>query len=459
MGDVVEKISFLTYNQIQNIDLELISARGLKTNVTDYYLSRVSNAANKNGKYYISSKNQLGKIVVGNKIVSTCFDLDKSSIRPIIMLSKKGIPSNNGILKMTDDGLIEVEFGFYPQTFYDFSSLNLSFESLTNERFVYDFDKENKPIFCQVYKYRDERYIKIKVEPFDIELSNGHCYARGNEIYVKVEPIKWIVDMKNQIMISDKLIIPNIPIKMYDKIFKKRCFFLEKFLKMYFSKEIMQGLIEVKYITRKDYTTKYLSTYLERCKKKIDSGYFRNIFSNNNLFNEENQSSNNSNSKKALTERNENATIIQNVNQLYIEIIFNNRKYKLPLDTKIVLKFEQQDDVNIEYVDYTVITKYDSKIAEFNVYNAIRRAYLSLLLNLNMSEELKKYISFYDKYFRYINNESLISIKTIVNELAYIYYREVTSKNLNESLVNCKIENVRLDKGLDEKQYQKIMKK
>ena len=84
----------------------------------------------------------------------------------------------------------------------------------------------------------------------------------------------------------------------------------------------------------------------------------------------------------------------------------------------------------------------------FQINNALRRSYLNRLSRLNISEELKEYLKRYDKYMEYENIASIIDIKTIVDELAFIYYSEYTSKLNNMYFTEKPLVKVRLDKRL-----------
>lgn len=125
-------------------------------------------------------------------------------------------------LKRTDD-ILEVEYGEYPQSV---CPLYLSFilekeylDGLLKETGkIYTIDSEinheNDHQFKNYteYQFNGGKYIRfIGIRDAKNLLSDGNEVRKGKIYWVKVEPIKWLVDEKFNVAIMDKLIFSNVP--------------------------------------------------------------------------------------------------------------------------------------------------------------------------------------------------------------------------------------------------------
>lgn len=138
------------------------------------------------------------------------------------------------------------------------------------------------------------------------------------------------------------------------------------------------------------------------------------------------------------------------VDNKYIQVIFNGRLCSIPLDSYILSSIDQQDDTEIVIQNNYVVRDDEDSEKAFNINNALKRAYLTLLSKLNVDEKIKERLKRYDKYIEYKGNTSTISVKSMVDELAIIYYFEYTNKLKGMKLIEEDLDGVRLDKGLDE---------
>lgn len=138
------------------------------------------------------------------------------------------------------------------------------------------------------------------------------------------------------------------------------------------------------------------------------------------------------------------------VDNTYIQVIYNGRLCSIPLDSYILSTIKQQDDIEIVIENNHLVRDDEDNEKAFNINNALRRAYLTRLSKLNVDEKIKENLKRYDEYMEYKDNTSTISVKTMVNELAIIYYFEYTNKLEDMKLIEEDLDGVRLDKGLDE---------
>lgn len=138
-----------------------------------------------------------------------------TGVRPALkILSIDNIPTNDGIIKRADDGVIEVEYGFYPQH-QIYPPLHNKLEKLYKKRklrFLKKIEgtfKINYPYF-DVYEYKKEKYVRVVLHNAKIRSNDGSFKDEDVEIWMKVEPVKWIVDENENIMISEKILFSGI---------------------------------------------------------------------------------------------------------------------------------------------------------------------------------------------------------------------------------------------------------
>ena len=185
------------------------------------------------------------------------------SARPVIKYSK--IKDFVEVKNINKDEIPVVEFGEYPQFVVDDIDLRLELQSLyesgelketgkvyTTDSVDYDDeDIEFNPTNYVEYEFNGEKYIRFIVgtNGFDIYLSDDSSYDLGDTCWIKVEPIKWLVDEKNDKALSEKLLFSGIQYCYDEKDindFKKTD--IKKFMDTYFSKEIL---------TKKEYDKLY----------------------------------------------------------------------------------------------------------------------------------------------------------------------------------------------------------
>ena len=112
----------------------------------------------------------------------------------------------------------EVVYGEYPQ--YAVSAMMQStLESKyinglkkTGRNYTFDLvrynDRDAKfiPNVCDEYEYKGQKYIRIMANTFynqgELQLSNGEVYKFGDYVWVKVSPVKWLIDSKEELLIS-----------------------------------------------------------------------------------------------------------------------------------------------------------------------------------------------------------------------------------------------------------------
>ena len=254
----MDKVTLLSKEQVWGRKrLEIFKKRGTKAAITDFsnilcgkvcketiddtdytknlekrtgvYYTR-TRASNKNYRtvsswVYAISKN-------GNKreIFQTTRDL---SIRPVIDISsEEKIPTNGKEPQRAEDGVLEVEYGYYPQMAVSNMEQKL-LEQLYKEGLIETtgnkyttlgrWNKESRQydiVQNNEYLYQGRRYVRVKVNDYGYKLeeasklSNGKVYSDDDNTWIEVEPVKWLVDEKARIMTTDKLILSGIPFEL-----------------------------------------------------------------------------------------------------------------------------------------------------------------------------------------------------------------------------------------------------
>lgn len=116
----------------------------------------------------------------------------------------------------------EVEFGEYPQ--YAVGRLTAVLETRFQEGLLEKTGKtytkdshqgyENGlflPQILEEYKYNNKKYIRMNyINGFSHVLSNEKTYKRGDFVWLEVSPIQWIIEEKEKLLISKRVILSGI---------------------------------------------------------------------------------------------------------------------------------------------------------------------------------------------------------------------------------------------------------
>ena len=259
----MDDFTFLTVDDcFGDNELEILRKRGREAQVTDYaaLLGAYKNETNKDlGIYWTKTYNSHD----GVSTVSCFFGGTKTdywgyirdcSVRPAIQYS-----SLDDILvsNRASDGVLEVEYGYYPQRAVRYSMQSTLETAFINDeiaktnnkftvypiRFVDDEEIFEQEILDE-YIYNEERYVRMIASPCwgnTAKLSNDEFYDKGAVVWVKVEPVKWWVDEKKQIMLAEKLLFSGLKFnnkERYDCTFEETDIY--KYMNTVFAKELFQ---------------------------------------------------------------------------------------------------------------------------------------------------------------------------------------------------------------------------
>ena len=171
--------------------------------------------------------------------------------------------------KRLDNGILEIEFGEYPQ---DIVSLDYAMElenaylngTIKETGKIYTTDtapsnkKYNHFLFIQrshiEYEYEGRKYIRIvgDEKSAGVKLSDGRKIKKDEAYWISVQPIKWMIDKKTDILLSKKILFAGMPFgdKHYElmgpeyKMKHPRAYYfkystMKRFMDKYFSKDII----------------------------------------------------------------------------------------------------------------------------------------------------------------------------------------------------------------------------
>ena len=178
------------------------------------------------------------------------------AVRPALPFSSISDISPNGVRGRS--GFLEVEYGEYPQyavdtrlartldSEYSAGRLKKTGKTYTTDSRLWNANSESfKAREHHEYEYDGKKYVKVKyVDTDSCKLSNGESYQNGDEVWVEVAPIKWLVDEKSRLMLSKTCLASGIRFcndGQYRGDFERSEMYM--FLNTYFAKDITPTVV------------------------------------------------------------------------------------------------------------------------------------------------------------------------------------------------------------------------
>ena len=235
--------TFLTKEQcFGENQLDIFKKRETKAAITDFaillggYFSPFSNIYNnstlarRTGDYWTKSDNgDYNVLVVSDDDTIKWNEIKARStgVRLALPFTEvSSIPTNGESGKRAKDGILEVEYGYYPQKAvsrdiqerleraYKSGNISKTRNSYTTDSVAYsDYNTSFQPQTHQEYGYNSNSYVRVKANLFfvsKVRLSNGEEYKNGDYVWVEVSPVKWLVDEKHHLMITKKIIFAGV---------------------------------------------------------------------------------------------------------------------------------------------------------------------------------------------------------------------------------------------------------
>ena len=235
--------TFLTVEQIFGENrLEIFKDRkNIKAEVTDFaqennVLYSIDSLNQSNGYYWTKSIYNIPDMGIAvnefGQDGNVYFKSEVIGARLVIpFLSLLDIPINDKfVINKTWNDFLEVEYGYYPQKSI---SRNLCM--------ILDSEYHKNKLRETGNKYTDPINNKILYPEYEL---NGHRYIRvDRNHWIEVQPIKWLVDEKNKIMVTKKIQFSGVPFEesgIYEGDFENTT--IKKFIDNVFAKEILQGV-------------------------------------------------------------------------------------------------------------------------------------------------------------------------------------------------------------------------
>ena len=240
----MSNFTFLTEEQYFGSDkLDILGKRGTKAAITDFsillgayvsdnnHIDNDSSLEGRTGYYWTKSDDGYNDARVVNDNGNRTYDtvnLRNGGARPALPFSSiSSIPTNGESGKRARDGILEVEYGYYPQKAaskdmqerleraYRSGSISRTRNSYTTDSTRYtEYDTTFEPQTHQEYQYNGKRYVRVEANSYydgnNFTLSNGEQYRDGDNVWVEVSPVKWLVDEREKVMLTDKLIFSGV---------------------------------------------------------------------------------------------------------------------------------------------------------------------------------------------------------------------------------------------------------
>ena len=236
--------TFLTEEQcFGDEQLDVLKKRGTKSAITDfsvllggyidddYHIDSDSSLEGRTGYYWTKSDdgdNDARVVYVHGDSYYLSVRRRDGGARPALPFSSiSKIPTNGESGKRARDGILEVEYGYYPQKavsrdmqdrlerVFKSGRMTKTRNTYTTDSVAYDqYDTTFQPQTHQEYEYNGKRYVRVEANSYydgeEFTLSNGEEYKDGDNVWVEVQPVKWLVDEKSKMMITEKLIFAGV---------------------------------------------------------------------------------------------------------------------------------------------------------------------------------------------------------------------------------------------------------
>ena len=272
----MSNFTFLTHEQCFESDkLDILEKRGTQAAITDfsillgayvsdYHVENDSSLEGRTGYYWTKSDdgdNDVLVVLAHGRWDSYSVNSRTGGARPALPFSSiSNIPTNGESGKKARDGILEVEYGYYPQKAvskdmqerleraYRSGSISKTRNSYTTDSRRYDaYDEKFAPKQHEEYEYNGKRYVRVEANSdfgsSAFTLSNGENYRNGDNVWVEVSPVKWLIDERAKVMITDKLIFSGVQFN-HTRNYHTRDFDktdIKTFMDRYLSRDLVQS--------------------------------------------------------------------------------------------------------------------------------------------------------------------------------------------------------------------------
>ena len=280
----MSNLTFLTYEQCDGREkLDILQKRGTKAAMTDFsillgglcggwYIDGDDSLEGRTGYYRTKSDDgdEFMLEVAPDGVGSCCDGVERrGGARPVLLISSiSRIPTNggSGAPKRAGDGVLEVEYGYYPQKAvsrdmqekleraFARRSLSRTGKKYTTDSRKYDeYDEVFSPKQHEEFQLDGKKYVRVEANSCladyeygdEFKLSNGESYRNGDLVWLEVAPVKWLVDERAKLMLTDKIIFAGVQFASTRDVYRTKDFDktnIKTFMDKYFSKELEQSI-------------------------------------------------------------------------------------------------------------------------------------------------------------------------------------------------------------------------
>ena len=263
----MSNFTFLTNEQIYgNNQLVIISRYDTKCAITDFTIllggavlsgysnKKINTLKDRTSWWWTKTNAGDGDVgIIGGYEFFTRVNKRYVGARPVIPYSEISSMCSEPARKK--NGMLEVEYGEYPQMVvdegysaeleraYDNDNLDITGKTYTTDSAYCFSNVKFNPRTHIEYEYKGKKYIRFvgDFNCFEKILSDGRKIQLGQAYWVSVEPITWLVDEKADIALSKKILFSGVQFKSgtdyYDGDFDKTD--IKQFMDTYFSKDIV----------------------------------------------------------------------------------------------------------------------------------------------------------------------------------------------------------------------------
>jgi len=279
----MSEFTFLEERQITGNDqLEIFKKYGPKCAVTDFsillggyvsnddYTSEGTEMGDRTGWYWTRTAYGDDEVRVVNEDGCSDFNYVDSRVGGCrLALPYSSIKSISSNKVRGNSRVLEVKYGEYPQTvvnenmssrlegWFNNNVLKKTGKKYTTDSQKYDeYSSKFSPRIFEEYEYNGQKYIRF-VGDYNCKgekMSDGREIEEGKAYWVNVEPIVWQVDEKADMAVTKKIIFAGVQFKHkrdYKGDFSKTE--IKKFMDNYFSKEIVNNLVQEEVVEKKEY--------------------------------------------------------------------------------------------------------------------------------------------------------------------------------------------------------------
>ena len=248
----INELTLPNINEIKGFNgvaqLELFKRYGIQAKATDF--ARILGVTTENEFHYgcyftssISDSKEPLAISYDEKIMCYVACARYGGIRPQFKYPKNQLPKDlfESVKPYTDQVYLGT-YGNYPQEVISLKDSQCLEERYQNQKleempFNYIVDKAT----FKTYQYKDSKYVRAFTTwpTTDLILSNGVKVKRDMPIWIKVSPVRWLIDQNTQTAISEKILVSGVP---YDRNMNAQVPFEKNWIYAYINRCLLKDL-------------------------------------------------------------------------------------------------------------------------------------------------------------------------------------------------------------------------